>query len=447
MLVSQWEATHLGDPGVESASRSLDLNSSIVRSGGWPTGITNDAEYLTYNARPASVVVVDDHEIVRDAIGRIIERASGLDLVGLAGTAEGSLELARDLRPDLVIMDYGLPDGDGAQAAADILTERPDTKVIMLTGSDVNFGSAMMGAVVAGCAAFVGKTAPQAELVRVIRSVLSGRIEIPEEILALVPRLDDLVAFYQPIVNLTDGRCVGFEALVRWNHPDKGILPPAAFLPLAERTPLVSQIDDLVRSQAFEQLKEWSTRSQPDPGWFISVNVSGHEFETPGLTSRIMDSIDEWGIPPEAVLVEITETVVVENRRSTSNILHQLRDYGVRIALDDFGTGYSSLSYLRQFPIDVVKLDKSFTDDLPGTERTLQMVRAFASLAGELGVLAEAEGIETEEQAQCLVENGWPLGQGFYFSRPLPSDEITEVLDRGGVWPAQPIDPSRDSGA
>jgi EAL domain-containing protein (putative c-di-GMP-specific phosphodiesterase class I)/CheY-like chemotaxis protein len=385
------------------------------------------------------VIIVDDHEMFRESLVRVVDREPDFSVVASEGTVAAGLAAIGALRPDLVIMDYHLPDGDGAAAATRVREEWPGTLVVMLTGSGLS--APVFAAVEAGCAGYVTKTEAAAELVRVIRSVCWGGLELPDAELARLPRLDQLVVYYQPIVDLTRGGIEGFEALVRWSHPERGILPPADFLDLAEETPMIIHIDDYVRGDACRQTVEWNTRPGNRQGFFISVNLSGRQLAQHDLPARVSQSLDETGLDPGRLVLEITETVLVRDNDDNLAALGKLKDLGLRIALDDFGTGYSSLGHLRRFPIDVIKLDKSFTDDLPNGERGLRLVDTVLRLATDIGALAEAEGVENEDQVACLRSMGWPLGQGYYFSQPVNAASVTSMLWPESLGTAAPTAP------
>jgi EAL domain-containing protein (putative c-di-GMP-specific phosphodiesterase class I) len=305
--------------------------------------------------------------------------------------------------------------------------------MVMLTGSGAD--TAVFEAADAGCAGYVNKAAPRGELVRVLLSVCHGAVELPADELARLPRIADLVVHYQPIVDLTDAYLQGFEALVRWSHPERGLLPPSDFLPLAERTPLIVRIDDKVRDEACQRAAQWNSAFRGRGSRFIAVNISAHDLST-GLSARVARTLERSGLGPADLVVEITETTFMEGSVSNLAVLDELRKLGVRIALDDFGTGYSSLAYLQRFPIDIIKLDKSFTDDLPQGARGLRVVEAVGRLAADLGAVAEAEGVENKDQAECLGSIGWKLAQGHYFSRAMDASAVGAMLASGPPWPS-----------
>jgi diguanylate cyclase (GGDEF)-like protein len=246
---------------------------------------------------------------------------------------------------------------------------------------------------------------------------------------------NEFVLHYQPMVDLETGLPVAVEALVRWRQPGTYLVPPAEFIPVAEDTGLITAIGAWVLEQACRDGKRWYT----EHGVAMSVNVSGRQFDDPGFADLVLAVLDVAGLPGPALIVEITESSVVATSRAedTQRQLRRLREHGVRIAIDDFGTGYSSLSYVSKLPIDIVKVDKSFTGgqgepSRPGWDFT----RAILQLVASLNLVAVVEGVETAEQADALRALGCPLVQGFHFSRPLPAAVMDEHLAATAPRPA-----------
>jgi diguanylate cyclase (GGDEF)-like protein len=231
--------------------------------------------------------------------------------------------------------------------------------------------------------------------------------------------------YYQPVVNLKSSEISGFEALIRWNHPDKGIVSPAAFIPLAEEIGFIVPIGEWVVRQACATAAQW-------PGdLHVAVNISAAQFRSPGLMQVIVGALATSGLHPTRLEIEITETVLLHNKEATLAVLHQLRALGIRIAMDDFGTGYSSLTYLQCFPFDKIKIDRSFVKDITESTGSLNIVRAVAALAHGMGMTATAEGVETREQLDRITSEGCTEMQGFLFSKPLPAPEIERLFLSG----------------
>jgi EAL domain-containing protein (putative c-di-GMP-specific phosphodiesterase class I) len=234
---------------------------------------------------------------------------------------------------------------------------------------------------------------------------------------------------YQPVVALADGAPVGFEALLRWDHPTLGSVSPADFIPVAEDTGSIVEIGAWVIAEAVGQLGMWDRELGIDDLW-MTVNVSTRQLATPSLVATIRAALAETGIEPCRLHLEITETALILDDDRSIKTLRALRDMGVRLAIDDFGTGYSSLTYLKQLPIDVLKIDRSFVDGLGTDPNDTSIVRMILSLASALDLTAIAEGVETELQLAALREYGCELGQGYLWTPGLPPDELVAWLDR-----------------
>ena len=224
--------------------------------------------------------------------------------------------------------------------------------------------------------------------------------------------------YYQPVVNLASKEISGFEALIRWNHPSKGMISPADFIPLAEEIGFIVPMGEWVIRQACATAAQW-----PDD-LHVAVNISAIQFRSPGLMQVIVSALAASGLAPTRLEIEITESVLLHNKEATLAVLHQLRALGIRIAMDDFGTGYSSLTYLQSFPFDKIKIDRSFVKNITENSSSLNIVRAVAALANGMGMTATAEGVETAEQLHSIASEGCTEMQGFLFSRPLPVAEI-----------------------
>jgi EAL domain-containing protein (putative c-di-GMP-specific phosphodiesterase class I) len=234
---------------------------------------------------------------------------------------------------------------------------------------------------------------------------------------------DGFRLFYQPLVNLQTKEVTTFEALMRWQHPERGAVPPSIFIPVAEEMGLIVQLGEWALRQACTEAMEW-----PD-GICVSVNLSPLQFSKGNLVSTVMSALASSGLPASRLELEITESVLLEKSERNISILNQLRHLGVRISMDDFGTGYSSIGYLRSFPFDKIKIDQSFVKDVLVDEGSLAIVRAIAGLGVSFGMITTAEGVETEEQMRCLNLEGCIEVQGYLFSKPVPANEIVGVLE------------------
>jgi diguanylate cyclase (GGDEF)-like protein len=266
------------------------------------------------------------------------------------------------------------------------------------------------------------------------------RVDLEADLRGAIER-HELIAHYQPIVDLRTERIVGFEALARWQHPKRGLVPPAAFIPLAEETDLIVPLGAQILEMACHQARAWRER-WPGERLVMSVNLSPRQFADPGLIASIAEVLRVTGLDAAALELEITETSVMDRSAAGLAALADLRALGVRLVLDDFGTGWSSLAYLRQLPLDTIKIDRSFVTELDDEDRNVAIVQAVLSLAHGLGVNVVAEGIETPRQARRLRELGCDLGQGYAWSHPLAPGKIESILSTG---PGQRLLPSSRS--
>jgi len=238
---------------------------------------------------------------------------------------------------------------------------------------------------------------------------------------------------YQPIVDIETGIVSGVEALVRWQHPARGLLGPYHFIEIAEESGAIVAIGSWVLREALAQFARWQSSSAPTSLRYVSVNVSARQFRTPGFVDQVRAALADAGARPEWLLLEITESLVLRDADQVWEDLRVLRALGVRIAIDDFGTGYSSLSYLRQMPVDVLKLDKSFIDDVLAGEQQRVLVEAIVTLARNFDLAVVAEGIEEASQRAALADMGCPYGQGYLFSKPVWPDEIVRLAGQVAV--------------
>jgi EAL domain-containing protein (putative c-di-GMP-specific phosphodiesterase class I) len=233
---------------------------------------------------------------------------------------------------------------------------------------------------------------------------------------------DEFELHYQPLVNLQTQAITGCEALLRWKHPQRGMIAPLAFIPVAEETGLINAIGDWVLRRACLEAMNWPSHIS------VAVNVSPVQFKTPSLVLRVISALAASGLPAHRLELEVTESVLMQNNEATLSMLHQIRDLGVRISMDDFGTGYSSLSYLRSFPFDKIKIDQSFIGDLTKGDEAVAIVHAILSLATSLKMTTTAEGVETVEQQRLLQATGCNEMQGYLFSPPRRAAEIARLF-------------------
>ncbi|OYQ65294.1 GGDEF domain-containing response regulator [Pseudanabaena sp. SR411] len=241
---------------------------------------------------------------------------------------------------------------------------------------------------------------------------------------------NELRVFYQPLVDLKSGKIVGAEALARWQHPDLGIIMPSKFIPVAEQTGLILRLSEVILYSVCEQMRSWH-KAGIDYG-FVAVNLSGQHFRPDNnLIELISKVLQETGIDPEHLELELTESIIMQNAEFTIQVLSQLQAIGVKVAIDDFGTGYSSLSYLKHFPVNTLKIDRCFIQDITTDRHDATISLAIIDLAHSLSLQVIAEGVETAEQIQFLKENSCDQVQGYFFSPPLPAPEFEKMLIDG----------------
>jgi EAL domain-containing protein (putative c-di-GMP-specific phosphodiesterase class I) len=246
--------------------------------------------------------------------------------------------------------------------------------------------------------------------------------------------LDEFRLHYQPLVSLRTGRITGMEALVRWQHPERGLVHPADFIPIAEETGLIVPMGRWVLNEACRQMKEWQLAHPRDEPLSIGVNLSAKQFSQPDIVEQISGAIAASGIEARSLRIEITEAAIIDKGKSASGLLQSIRDLGVQVYLDDFGTGYSSLSYLHGLPIDAIKIDRAFVSSMDTDDKNLRLVRTILTLSEIVGVRAQAEGISTAEQLRELRSLNCEQGQGYLFSAPITTEAVDEVLAANPVW-------------
>jgi EAL domain-containing protein (putative c-di-GMP-specific phosphodiesterase class I) len=237
---------------------------------------------------------------------------------------------------------------------------------------------------------------------------------------------------YQPIVQLDTGRPLGAEALVRWEHPERGMIPPMTFIPLAEDAGMIAAIGTWVREEALRQLSQWRADGTVTDDFYLSINVSPRQLSDPDLPLVVSAELLRYGVPARSVALEMTESVMVDGSSVTARVLFELRELGVRLLVDDFGTGFSALGYLRRFPVTGVKIDRSFVSGLGSSIEDEEIVRAVVAMSYALGLSIVAEGVETRTQRDALASVGVTQGQGWLWGPAVPAGEFAAHWHAGG---------------
>jgi diguanylate cyclase (GGDEF)-like protein/PAS domain S-box-containing protein len=376
-------------------------------------------------------------ELLRQVAARLSRTSRETDLVARPGGDEFVVLLA-DLQRTIVPSATG---ADNAMLVAETVVSRIHEALhspFMVGGTEV-FVSASIGVSIFPADADNGRTLLKNAEGAMFRSKRSGPgryvvypTGIPENssALSLATRLrravdaNPWVVHYQPLIELASGRMVGVEALLRWDDPEQGLIQPAHFIPLAEEMGLIEAIGEWLFQEVLRQLTDWQAQGL---GLDVSMNLSARQLWQPDFAERLLDLVRSGGVDPTRIVVEMTETTAMTDPDRTMEILRTLRASGIRIAIDDFGTGYSSLSRLRELPVDILKIDRSFVQDIPHGKDAGTMVTTIIQLAHGLGMASLAEGIETEEQRSFLLEHGCVFGQGFLIGRPRPASEILPI--------------------
>jgi Amt family ammonium transporter len=239
---------------------------------------------------------------------------------------------------------------------------------------------------------------------------------------------EELSMHYQPIVSLSDGRLIGFEALLRWSHHERGSIPPNKFIPIAEESGLIQPITVWILKETCSQLSRWRTISHAARELLVSVNISGKHLSTDDLIDDVELALEVSKLPPELLKLEVTESVAMENAEHTINVLNELKRIGVQLSIDDFGTGYSSLSYLHRLPFDTLKIDRAFVSRVDDKGENSEILQTIISLAKNLKMRVIAEGIETESQLAVLRNLGCDFGQGYLLAKPQSRENAEKLL-------------------
>jgi diguanylate cyclase (GGDEF)-like protein/PAS domain S-box-containing protein len=388
---------------------------------------------------------LDRFKVINDSLGHLVGDEL---LVGIARRLERCVHqtdmVARLGGDEFTVLLENIPNSDEAAKVADRIHEELAIP-FNLSGNEV-FTSTSIG---------IAMSSPELEraedLIRgadiaMYRAKASGKschelfdTEMHDEMVSLLQLENDLRRaidrqefdlYYQPIVSLSSGRIAGFEALVRWNHPTQGLIGPGKFISIAEETGLIMPLGEWVLREACQQLRQWQFKFSHLWPMTVSVNLSGRQFSHPGLTDQLRQILAETGLSANFLKLEITESVIMENTEAALGMLAKIKEMGLQLSVDDFGTGYSSLGYLYRFPMDVLKIDRSFISRVDVDGEKLELVRTITTLAWNLGMDVVAEGVETTKQLAQLKALKCEYGQGHLFSRPICAKDMEAFLSR-----------------
>ena len=260
------------------------------------------------------------------------------------------------------------------------------------------------------------------------------RLQLESDMRRGLDRGSEFIVHYQPIVCLDTGQIYAFEALVRWEHPERGMILPNQFIPIADETGLIVRLGEMVMREACRRIRSWQMRVPGYEDLCISVNLSPKQFASAQLLEMVQGALDEADLDPRSLKIEITESAMMENVDSVMTTLKQLRKMGVQLSIDDFGTGYSSLSYLHRFPMNTLKIDEAFVRNMHAAKENMQIIKTILLLAHSLDMDVVAEGIETEEQYELLRDSRCAYGQGYYFAKPLDAEAAVVMLMSDPSW-------------
>ena len=397
------------------------------------------------------ILVIEDEEIIRENILKLL-KAEGFDVTGAENGAQG-LNAAVSNLPDVIICDVMMPELDGYGVLM-ALRSNPVTATlpfVFLTGKAER--SEMRQGMELGADDYLTKPFTKAELVGAISSRLKKQEAVAEQYntlrsqsSALIPdaadklqqiktslwdalQREEFQVYYQPQVNIQTGKIISAEALIRWLHPEKGLISPAQFIPSAEATGFIVQLGEWVLQTACRQIQVWQNAGFS--GLRVAVNLSARQFHQPDLSSRVAQILAEIGLEPSSLELELTESLMVEDAPSAIATLQQLKSLGVSISIDDFGTGYSSLSYLAQYPFDTLKIDRCFISNITHGCTNAAIVKAIIEMAHSLCLEVIAEGVETEAEKDFLWRYKCDTMQGYLFSPPLPAGDFEQLLVAG----------------
>ncbi|MEP6516055.1 EAL domain-containing response regulator [Microcoleus vaginatus] len=396
------------------------------------------------------ILVIEDEQIIRENILKLL-KAEGFDVTGAENGAKG-LNAAVSNLPDVILCDVMMPELDGYGVLV-ALRSNPVTATVpfvFLTGKADR--SEMRQGMELGADDYLTKPFSKAELVGAISSRLKKQEAVAEQYNTLRSQGSEFIqntadkleqiknclcnalereefqVYYQPQVNVQTGKIMSAEALVRWVHPEKGLISPAEFIPHAEATGFIVQLGEWVLQTACKQMQVWQNAGFP---LRIAVNLSPRQFHQPDLSSRVAQILAETGLQASSLELELTESLMVEDAESAIATLQHLKNLGVCISLDDFGTGYSSLSYLTQYPFDTLKIDRCFISNITDGCTNAAIVKAIIEMAHSLCLEVIAEGVETEAEKDFLWRYKCDIMQGYLFSPPLAAADFEQLLVEG----------------
>jgi EAL domain-containing protein (putative c-di-GMP-specific phosphodiesterase class I)/DNA-binding response OmpR family regulator len=403
-----------------------------------------------------TILIADDDESVRNALTDFFTSDPRFEVVAVAVDATTAAALAAETHPDVALLDVRMPGGGGPAAAHAIREGSPSTRVVALSAYEDR--ATVLEMVDQGAIAYVvkghnpntileaalkaasGVATLSPEVARGVIDEAAAHLQVTreqrrqrrsrhegEEALRAALTGEQFRVVYQPKVSLQTGRIAGVEALLRWDHPERGTIPPLEFIPLAEESGLITTIGEWVLARVCRDAQAWTHALPGDRPLSVAVNVSPRQFE-PGLAESFGEIITSSGVDISSICLELTEGTVMQDPELTIKTLRKLKELGLRISIDDFGTGFSSLAYLKRYPLDELKVDKTFVDGLGANHEDTAIVAAVMGMAHALDLHVVGEGVETERQAEQLRVLGCDEVQGYFYGRPGSAADITDLL-------------------
>ena len=385
-------------------------------------------------ASAGRLLVIDDEPAVGTFIGRVARRA-GFDVIVTADAADFR-QRVRGWKPALIVLDLGMPETDGIELLRFLADERATARILIISGFDEKILDAAerLGAARGlNMAGVLRKPVLIEELTQTLRKV--GHDVSALTPLRLAEALDagELYLEYQPKIALDTMRPTGVEALLRWRHPEMGLVPPLTFIPIAEETELIHRVTEFVLSEALRQREAWSSMQVV---LSVAVNLSAKNVDGADLAVLLARGPVEPAAAPRQLILELTETAAMRNDESATDLLTRLRIKGIGLSIDDFGTGYSSLSQLQRLPFSEVKIDKSFVIDCTSSKENAAIVHAVIDLSHRLGLKVVAEGVETADALKLLADAGCDAAQGYFISKPIAGDKIPAWFEANRTFAA-----------
>ena len=400
-----------------------------------------------------TILVIEDDYVIRENILKIL-KAERFDVMGAENGMQG-LSLAMSNLPDVILCDVLMPELNGygvlmalranpATATVPFVfltgkTDRAEMRQGMELGADDYLTKPFTKAELVGAIAIrLKKQEAFAELYNtlqiqsnefIIQQNADEKLAQQKRSLYRALKREEFLVYYQPQISMNTGKIVGAEALVRWQHHEKGLIPPTEFIPVAEKTGFIIPLGEWILQTACKQVQAW--KNDGFSGLRVAVNLSPRQFHQPDLSSRVALILEKIGLEPSSLELELTESLMVEDVKSAIATLTQLKNLGISISIDDFGTGYSSLSYLTQYPFDTLKIDRSFVRNITDGSRNAAIVKAIIEMAHSLCLEVIAEGVETQAEKDFLLRSECDVMQGYLFSPPLSAADFEQLLLAG----------------